>query len=318
MGDVDVIKHTVSSPATMVAPTTASPLVFRLPRTGTLGASLMMFKAMVGAGLFAMPFAFKLLGIGGGVLAMALCGALTWYTNVLIVRVYDVVARDTLKKDLNYVTLGEGGGDDSSCRFRGSTTVPPPDLRSLAVEHTFGRVGAYIVYFLIVFTTIGGNAAYLIFCGQVLASMVPSLSITAWAGIVAAGVLPLCLVRNGVFLAWASMLGNVGVALVMATVLAKGAMVGHIRPIANYAAFRPSGFMAAFGIVGFLYACSSTVTTIQKAMAHKSHFSGAMAGTIAVIFVICSGFAIVNYLYFGVRWSGGGGGWVEASGLIPM
>jgi hypothetical protein len=146
---------------------------------------------------------------------------------------------------------------------------------------------------------------------QVLASMVPSLSVTAWAGIVAAGVLPLCLVRNGVFLAWASMLGNIGVALVMATVLAKGAMVGAIRPVAEYAAFRPAGFMAAFGIVGFLYACSSTVTTIQKAMAHKAQFSSAMAATIAVIFVICSGFAIVNYLYFGVSNPAGreGGRW---------
>jgi len=65
--------------------------------------------------LFALPFAFRLIGIGGGLLSMFAAGVLTYYTNLLIVRTKDVIARDTLRKNLTYVcecrTPPRPGGD---------------------------------------------------------------------------------------------------------------------------------------------------------------------------------------------------------------
>jgi amino acid permease len=180
----------------------------------------MLFKAMVGAGLFALPYAFKLMGFGGGIVAMAIIGGLTWYTNMLIVRVHDVVTRDTFKKDLTYVSL---------------------------VQHCFGRWGAGIVYALIVFTTIGSLTAYLLFMAQVMNSMLPVLSIIQWAGVLAVVILPLCLVRNSAFLAYTSMMGNIGVVLVVTAVLVRGAQLGTIRSVPDYTDFRSSTFMQAFG-----------------------------------------------------------------------
>jgi len=100
----------------------------------------MIFKSMVGAGLFALPFAFKLLGFGGGIIAMAICGALTWYTNVLIVRVHDVVVRDTLKRDLTYVSLGERPRKIRGRRSPRVRTRAPRPLRSGAHVWAVGRV----------------------------------------------------------------------------------------------------------------------------------------------------------------------------------
>jgi len=83
------------------------------------------------------------------IIAMAVCGALTMYTNNLIVRVHTVVVRDTFKKNLTYVSL---------------------------VQHTFGRFGGGTVYGLLLFTTLGSLTAYLLFCGKVMHSIVPAVS----------------------------------------------------------------------------------------------------------------------------------------------
>lgn len=128
---MDVIRHTHSAPGAMLSAPTDSKLVLRLGRNGDLATALLVFKAMVGVGLFALPYAFKTVGIGGGIISMAVAGLLCAYTNALLIRIKNVVARDTFRKHLNYVSL---------------------------VEHCFGRWGGNVVLFLIVFTTLGGTA----------------------------------------------------------------------------------------------------------------------------------------------------------------
>lgn len=73
------------------------------------------------------------------------------------------------------------------------------------------------------------------------------VSTIGWAGIVAVVVTPLCLTRNDALLAYTSMAGNVGVALVVATVLARAVQNGNIQPLPNYTDFKASSFMQAFG-----------------------------------------------------------------------
>jgi hypothetical protein len=138
-----VIKETASSPA-LILHEVQSKLTFRLPSTSVFGASLMIFKAIVGAGLFALPYAFSLLGYAGATAVMAFVGLLTFYTGMVVIRVHDVVVRDTLSKGTTYVSLA---------------------------QHCFGVWAARVVYFLVVFTTLGCNGAFLVFIGSVLHSV---------------------------------------------------------------------------------------------------------------------------------------------------
>ena len=52
-------------------------------------------------------------------------------------------------------------------------------------------------------------------------------------------------------------------------------------------------------IIGFLYACSTTLVTIEKSMVHRDRFSVAYLQTIVFVFFACSGFGLLNYLYYG-------------------
>ena len=143
MSESHVVKRTTSSPA-LILHEPNSTLSFRLPSTTVFGASVLIFKAIVGVGLFAIPYAFRQMGYGGALLAMATVGALTFYTGMVTIRVHDVVVRDTLAKGTTFVSLA---------------------------QHCFGLWAARIVFFLMVFTTLGSNGAYLVFIGSVLHSL---------------------------------------------------------------------------------------------------------------------------------------------------
>ena len=154
--DESVVKHTHSAPAAGLFEDEQSKLHHKLRRgTSAAGAGFMTFKAIVGAGLFALPYAFKLMGVGGALIAMFVVGWLTFYTGMVLVRVHDVVVRDTLRQDLTYVSLA---------------------------QYCFGQWAGGVVYVLVVFTSIGSNGAYLVFIGTVLHSLYAPITTLAWAG----------------------------------------------------------------------------------------------------------------------------------------
>jgi hypothetical protein len=233
--DPGAIAHTSSAPASLTRPTdNKSKLNLRLPTTSAVGAGAMIFKSIVGAGLFGLPWAFQQMGIGGALIASLVIAGLTLYSGLVLVRVHDVVVRDTLKRDLTYVSL---------------------------TEYCFGRTVGGVVYFLVIFTSIGSQGAYLIFIGSVLNSLWPVLSTQAYAGIVTVAMVPFVLLRDMSFLAVTSQLGNAGVAIVVATTVWRGAQMSTIGPPSAYVWFDPSNFMGAFGVIGFLYSCSTSLIT---------------------------------------------------------
>lgn len=167
------------------------------------------------------------------------------------------------------------------------------------VQHCFGSAGAHVVLGFIAFTTVGGLAAYTIFMSQTLASLVPSVPAIGWAAVLTAAAWPLCLTDNGAFMAWASLLGNIGVAVVVAIILAAPAYmspspsIGSIGPGGEYTLLDGSGAIAAFGCVGFLFATSRGIITIQRSAAVKgdSFFRTSILATI-VTFIVCGSFAV--------------------------
>ena len=164
-------------------------------------------------------------------------GWLTYYTGMVLVRVHDVIVRDTLRQDLTYVSLA---------------------------QYCFGRNAGYLVYFLIVFTSIGSNGAYLVFIGSVMHSLAPTLSTLGWAGVTGAVMVPVVLSRNTSFLAYTSVLGNVGVALVVVAVLVQGGLISQVAPIQDYTSFESSTFMEVGGSAGEAFLCVQGVGCARR------------------------------------------------------
>ena len=219
----------------------------------------MLIKAIFGAGLFAMPFAYRLMGIGGGTIAMCVFGLLTFYTGMVLIRVHDVVVRDTLRSDMTFVSL---------------------------TEYCFGRWAARVVFFLVVLTTLGQCGAYLVFISSVLVSLWPAFTDYFFAGLAAVFIAPLLLVRNQHAQVWSSAIGNAGVVVVAVIMLVRGSGLASWQPVAVYTAFDSSSFMQAFGIVGFLYAIAPTIVVIERGMRGQRHrFNQAyLAATLVSIF----------------------------------
>jgi len=154
--------------------------------------------------------------------------------------------RDTLRRDMTFVSL---------------------------TEHCFGTCIAETVFVLLVLTTLGACGAYIVFIASVLQSLWPAYSLTFFSGVTAAAVAPFLLVRNHHMLVWSSSIGNVAVAFVVIATLVQGAELVVWQPMSSYLSFESSTFMEAFGIVGFLYAISPTLLTIEKSMgSQRRHF----------------------------------------------
>lgn len=146
---------------------------------------------------------------------------------------------------------------------------------------------------------VGSQGAYLIFIAKVLASLWPEISVQGYAGLTAGVMVPFVLMRDMSFLKWTSMLGNAGVALVVATTLARGAQVGAIRAAADYSWFNSGAFTSTFGIIGFLYSAATSLITIEKSMTRRQSFGAAYLATSLIVFAACSSFALVMALLFG-------------------
>lgn len=239
------IHHAASAPASLRDAN--SQFLLQLPSASVTGAALMLIKAIVGVGLFAMPFAYRLMGIGGGTIAMCVFGLLTFYTGMVLIRVHDVIVHDTLRSDMTFVSL---------------------------TEYCFGRWAARVAFFLVVLTTLGQCGAYLVFISSVLVSLWPTFTDYFFAGLVSTAIIPLVLIRNRHAQVWSSAVGNAGVGIVAVIMIIRGWGLASWQPVAAYTSFDPSSFMQAFGIVGFLYGIARTIVVIERGMRWQRHRFG--------------------------------------------
>lgn len=193
-------------------------------------------------------------------------------TSYVLVRVHDVVVRDTLQRDLTYVSL---------------------------TRYCFGNYAANLVYFFMEFTTVGSLGAFLVLIGKTLHSIWPDISGPAFSAIIVALLLPFCLTRNTQFLKYTSVIGNLGVLIVVIAILVRGAEISTIQPVEYYGPhFKPETFIQAFGIVGFVWSNATSMLTIEKAMEKRTEFGSAFRSATWIVFFSATAFAIVNFLYF--------------------
>ena len=220
-----------------------------------LGAALGMIKCAIGAGTFALPFAFHSAGILLSVVCTLLLGALSVYTIIILERAERAVSPDG--GDLSYPAVARLAFPGAVCR---GVNVAEAACLAGVVATCFGVCAAYIDFCAGVLPPI-----FLRYCGG-----------HAGAPVFAAAISPivflLSLIESAKTLSFTSMLGNVAVVAGIVGVVGGGAgkREAGVGPLA-----RPAGVPTFFGSTVFLFAIHIVVLPIAHGMRPKRASSSA-------------------------------------------
>ena len=239
-------------------------------------------KAIMGAGSFALPWAFSNMGYVAGPIFMTLLMVLSVYSlNILVQCSRAGVPSQQQQQQQNhsYVEVARA---------------------------SFGMTGAWLAYIASVSASIGVCGSYLVFIVANLQSLLlENSAATLSQGSILLFVLPLAVVLSSVRdmkrFAFASLLGDVSVVLGMAVVLVYG-LFYHKMSKENCVAVGSLDTMPlAFGAIGYLFLIHFLVLPIESSMKNPERFSAVATKTFAACAVLSGSFGVIGYLLFGAE-----------------
>jgi proton-coupled amino acid transporter len=231
-------------------------------------AAASLAKAIMGAGSFALPWAFMQMGYIAGPIFMTLLMTLSVYSLKLLVKCSKHTAGDS------YVDVARAA---------------------------FGATGARVSYVASCSASIGVCGSYLVFIAANLQSL---LGTSIQQSTLILVVLPLAVVLSAVRdvknFALASLLGDVSVVLGMAVVLVYGLLYRTSALGEGCVAVGSLETMPlALGTIGYLFLVHFLSLPIEASMARPENFEQVASVTFITCAVLSGGFGIIGYLLFG-------------------
>jgi proton-coupled amino acid transporter len=242
-------------------------------------AGISLAKAILGAGSFALPWAFSNMGYIAGPIGLTLLMLLSMYSMQLLIH------------------------HQSSSSSSSSNTNSAASSSYVALARAaFGRRGAQLTYAASISASIGVCGSYLVFIAANLESLTTTtvgISQTLWIIVVAPMAIGLSSVQNMKHFALASLLGDVAVVLGMLVVVVY-AIVNHSVKWDDCVAVASYQTMPlSFGAIGYLFLVHFLVLPIHSNMRHPDHFCQIANRTFVVCALLSGAFGVVGYLYFG-------------------
>lgn len=234
-------------------------------------ASFSLIKAVVGAGSFALPAAFMEAGLWGGVVGILVLAALSLFTILLLIRCKNELP--ALKgRYVSYVDV---------------------------VQETFGRPLAVVVYIAIVITSLGACAAYLVFCGGLLETVVRGkIEAKYFVLMMGAPLVVFCWIRSFRYLSFTSVLGDIALLLGMSAVFIEGFRTTSVDSPLDYPAFKVQSYPLFFGSAAFLFCIHMLVIPVEQSMKNPKRFPTAAVGSFGVVTVLNLVFGAIGYMLF--------------------
>ena len=285
---------------TTTSPTSPSSKVRRGDGISEWEAGASLAKAIMGAGSFALPWAFLQMGYLAGPVVLTVLMLLS--VNSLQV----------------LVTCARGMASS------GTTTTTTTTSYVDVARSVFGTVGARLAYTASVSASLGVCGSYLVFIAANLQSLLvvnqvstasskdggevleePALSQTSFILLVLPLPILLSSVRDMKRFAFSSLLGDVSVVLGMVVVLIYGAWnhdsgVDTTTPDKKLVAIGSLKTMPlAFGTIGYLFLVHFLSLPIESAMQRPERFHKVSMITFSTCAVLSGGFGIMGYMLFG-------------------
>ena len=258
--------------------------------SSTFGSVFNFAKASVGSGSFALPWGIAQAGVLLGSVAMVVIGALSLYTMLLIVEIKRGCQVVEKRNDIDLSTMGK------ICMRRIHIKRFP------MVQICMGVLGRILVDVSVLICNLGVCAGYIVFIGGNL-----RFPLHCWVGyptsiwLTYAIVIPililLTLIPSFRFLAYASMVGWVFLAVAMCTVYYYGIDKGF--NVENVVLFDIKGFPLFYGVTAFLFCVHSMVVPVELEMAKPTQMNIVLLIAGAVVVIVNLPFAVYGYLIFG-------------------
>lgn len=228
-------------------------------------------KLVVGVGSFALPQAFELAGMAGGILGIPLLAAWCAFSMKLMVDV-----RLDIGPQAVYYDVG---------------------------RETFGKWLEVLMYGCAIFASVGAAAGYLDFLAPLLLDIfevtISHADIVALASPV---FIVLCWIRSFRYMAFTSVLGDVAFVLAMTTVFVYGFM--NETPDFSRPALVTESYPDFLGAAVFLYGICLFVMPQQNTMQKPSDFMPSVYASFAVTTVLNVFFGAVGYALWGTAAKG--------------
>lgn len=248
-------------------------------KISTLAASFHLLKAVMGAGSFALPWAFLQAGYVLGPLLLASVCALSAHMHVTLVR-----CRREASSRAGYGKLEIGDAGATAALMERHGGAPLMSYQELA-QSLLGAVGGRVVTACLLCASIGVCSAYVVFITENVCSVMAGGCQAAGSRLlvtfpIMVTLALLALLRDHSRLSFTSLLGDV--AILGGTVLvAVGALQADAVPPAPIPWASPSTLPLSFGIIAFLYCTQFLTLPIEASMRHPEEYSFAVWGVFA-------------------------------------
>ena len=269
---------TIMKVETPLAPSRPFPPDQKGAKTGgssTFGSVFNFAKASVGSGSFALPWGIAQAGVILGSISMIVIGGLSLYTMLLIVEIKRRCEVVSQRHDIDFSSMG---------------------------RICMGLPGRVLVDISVLICNLGVCAGYMVFIGANLRT-----PLHCWLGyptsiwytyaIVIPILILLTLIPSFRFLAYASMVGWLFLAVAMCTVYYYG--IGHGFNVDQVVLFNIKGFPLFYGVTAFLFCVHSMVVPVELEMAKPTQMNIVLLVAGAVVVIVNLPFAIYGYLLFG-------------------
>jgi len=235
-------------------------------------ASANVVKSILGAGTFALPWAFAKTGTVFTTVYMVLAAVQCLYCLSIMQRAGAIaVEKDPKNSDL----ITSYGG--------------------LAVA-TLGPIGGNLTTLTVFVCVFGIAAAFMVFIASTLATIFPYTQ-NHFIKVITPIMVALSFIRTLSGVSIISMFGNVSVLLGMGAVIAYASQLGF--NFASIPVMNAAGFPAAFGSVAFLFFVHFTMPPIEWSMAQPKQFFNSAAKAFAGSTIVAAAFGALGAAAFG-------------------
>jgi proton-coupled amino acid transporter len=248
-------------------------------KISTLSASFHLLKAVMGAGSFALPWAFLQAGyLLGPLLLVSVC-ALSAQMHVTLVR-----CRREASSRAGYGKLEIGEAGASRTLMERQSAAPLLNYQELA-QSLLGAAGGRVVTACLLCASIGVCSAYVVFITENVCSVVDSGCKAAGSRLVVTipimtTLVLLALLRDHSRLSFTSLLGDVailgGTVIVAAGALTQADTEQRLLSSEPLQWASPSTLPLSFGIIAFLYCTQFLTLPIEASMRHPEEYSFAV------------------------------------------
>jgi proton-coupled amino acid transporter len=306
----NTLPHSPSALAVMSAP-----LLTMTDKDDNLATAFNVAKCVLGAGGFALPWAFAKCGVAGAVGAVVFCSALGSYTVGELFRSKQVI------EELNGFAPEECFADTAGLAlpFPGCVSGTTASYVDMA-RSTYGTAGATLVFALTCACSIGVTSSYLEFISSTLQSLAVDIGIVADAALlpdsgtcvcaVAALATPLTLLTSNKALARVAQSGTVAVLLGYLVCLFYVFDAGLLSHLWDGSVAAPQGlrlftsvpeFLQGFGSIAYLFCVHFLLPPISDSSASTAR--GGFAHVVTAVFLLTGAvnllFGLAGYAAFG-------------------